>query len=1281
MKCLIIIIKLFLLLFFIASCSDKNSILSTKIEKDPGLLKVLNTSGFIGATVAGTSLDHVITIKSQGGLSIEDLSVTITTSDPIGFKGGSFPGSGGTCKTSLNSGSTCTIVLLYEPQDTNSHLATLNFSYKDAFSSSTLQHQVSADSNPILSFEYGTLYDFGNKFIGSSTDLKIKISNTGKVIAENITVNNLAAPFSFKGGAYPGIGGNCGIRVAPGEFCELVVNYSPLNNGEHIQDINLTYLNTGRTENNNLNLIAWGFTQAELSISDPTGHNFGTVASGHPHEKVFTITHSGGDVTATGLGVQNLSSPFGFKGGSYPGTGGTCTLVLSKDTASCTIVVVLQSLTSGTWSNSFTLSYFNGSSPITITRSLGGVTKLRPTLSISPTGTTDYGVVKLNTNTIKTLTVQYESGELAATLSGLNNNPLSTPFSYTGGTYPGTGGTCTTTLSAGSCTIKVSYAPTSRSSSTLNTYFSYHDQIETKTLPVISFQGKTEGEMTASGGAFGNVVNGQTKDVSLTINASQGSALSLISVNSISGPPFQFVGGSFPGTGSTCTTSLSAGASCFLKLRFSSTIDGLNSGSLTLNYFNGAETKALIIDLSGTITPAANLSMTDTSYGTISVNSTLEKTITITNSSTKEATGFSIFSMPIGFSFKNGNFPGTGGTCNTSFSSSCRIVIVFNPTSATDYSGTIKFKYDDGTGTTQYVFSTLTGTGENTSNLFLSRFDTVSFNSLTFYVGQTADLSFTLFHGGSATPATISSTILEPATDFTLLSNTCGSALSNGASCSMSVRFAPSSSGTKNSALKVFYNNGTERTVTRLLTGVASNPAILSFSPSSYDFGARSTDATYNQTFSVTNIGNINATIVTNILSGTGFTASGSTCSSTIAIGASCTITGKFTPVSATLYSGSIGLRYWNVFKYVDGYIPLNGSGTPTSILTFGSGTYDFGDIIQTQSSTRTITVTHSGPVPANNLSMSALSAPYSYKGGSYPGTGGTCTNSISSGSCTIVVDFSPTTTGVKNQALTLSYNNGTLDRNISTNLTGESLAQAIISISETNPFNMGTTNLNNTIYKSFTLTNGGGVPGTTLSGEYDPGVFSFKDNLFPGTGGSCTSSLNPGSSCTIVVGFRPTEAMVYNSNLKINYYDGLRSQTELKTLTGTGSNSLKTDFYLSSFSDEVKESRLTQSFPVGDLNGNQSIDKLHSRSTLISAVDEKLGKVIFQTTQHLLPDLIEGLSGYRLKRDINRDGFRDLILSIHKKEHDSLDLEGYVIRCARSGRILEFYLPTNNDL
>ena len=42
----------------------------------------------------------------------------------------------------------------------------------------------------------------------------------------------------------------------------------------------------------------------------------------------------------------------------------------------------------------------------------------------------------------------------------MNGSGLSAPFSYKGGTYPGTGGTCAATLAAaGTCTVVVTYAP------------------------------------------------------------------------------------------------------------------------------------------------------------------------------------------------------------------------------------------------------------------------------------------------------------------------------------------------------------------------------------------------------------------------------------------------------------------------------------------------------------------------------------------------------------------------------------------------------------------------------------------------------------------------------------------------------------------------------------------------------------------------------------------------------------------------------------------------------
>jgi hypothetical protein len=71
------------------------------------------------------------------------------------------------------------------------------------------------------------------------------------------------------------------------------------------------------------------------------------------------------------------STEFTFLGGTYPGTGGTCTDSLKAD-ETCTVVIAFSSATAGTYSAAFTLSYFNGLN--TMSESL--------TLSVNATETT-----------------------------------------------------------------------------------------------------------------------------------------------------------------------------------------------------------------------------------------------------------------------------------------------------------------------------------------------------------------------------------------------------------------------------------------------------------------------------------------------------------------------------------------------------------------------------------------------------------------------------------------------------------------------------------------------------------------------------------------------------------------------------------------------------------------------------------------------------------------------------------------------------------------------------
>jgi hypothetical protein len=56
------------------------------------------------------------------------------------------------------------------------------------------------------------------------------------------------------------------------------------------------------------------------------------------------------------------------------------------------------------------------------------------------------------------------------------------------------------------------------------------------------------------------------------------------------------------------------------------------------------------------------------------------------------------------------------------------------------------------------------------------------------------------------------------------------------------------------------------------------------------------------------------------------------------------------------------------------------------------------------------ITLTNTGEEAAADLSETGLEAPFSIKGGTFPGTGGTCTGSLAGGaSCQIVVEYAPT--------------------------------------------------------------------------------------------------------------------------------------------------------------------------------------------------------------------------------------------------------------------------------
>lgn len=90
----------------------------------------------------------------------------------------------------------------------------------------------------------------------------------------------------------------------------------------------------------------------------------------------------------------------------------------------------------------------------------------------------------------------------------------------------------------------------------------------------------------------------------------------------------------------------------------------------------------------------------------------------------------------------------------------------------------------------------------------------------------------------------------------------------------------------------------------------------------------------------------------------------------------------------------------------------------------------EFSGIVKNTMATATITVTNQGSGTATGFGAStgySASAFFDYAGGAYPGTGGTCSTSLAaSASCTIVVAYTPVTSGQQSLDFDLQYYSGT---------------------------------------------------------------------------------------------------------------------------------------------------------------------------------------------------------------------------------------------------------------
>jgi hypothetical protein len=167
--------------------------------------------------------------------------------------------------------------------------------------------------------------------------------------------------------------------------------------------------------------------------------------------------------------------------------------------------------------------------------------------------------------------------------------------------------------------------------------------------------------------------------------------------------------------------------------------------------------------------------------------------------------------------------------------------------------------------------------------------------------------------------------------DFSQTS-TCGSSIAAGGSCTVSVTFAPTATGSRTGTLTVSAG-GVTNAVSLSGTGTSSGggSATLSASPTSVAFGSEAVGSTTAaQKITVTNTGSAAASI-SSISTGAPF-AQTSTCGTSIAAGGSCTVSVTFTPTAADGASASLTVASNATNPSLT--VPLTGTGT-----SGGSGT------------------------------------------------------------------------------------------------------------------------------------------------------------------------------------------------------------------------------------------------------------------------------------------------------------------------------------------------------
>ena len=338
---------------------------------------------------------------------------------------------------------------------------------------------------------------------------------------------------------------------------------------------------------------------------------------------------------------------------------------------------------------------------------------------------------------------------------------------------------------------------------------------------------------------------------------------------------------------------------------------------------------------------------------------------------------------------------------------SCAISVVFAPTQVGSQSGMLTVS---DALRTQSV--TLSGTGLQAPVLSVSPAQ-ISFGVQP--VGSQSALStLQVTNSGGAPMANIGLQIAGPAaSSFSVGSNTCGSTLAAGATCSVQVTFSPTIAGGCTATLVVSSSTMGVDAVQVPVSGTGLAVSGLDITPAQLAFAQTQIgQSSAPQTATISNLSSIAATGLTLALSGP-FSVTQNACGSILAAGASCTTQIVFTPAANGTSTGSLTVSS-NAFAS-PAVLALTGTGGAAGSLQIQPALLNFGSAaVGAVSAVQSVTITNSGSVTFTDLGVAVS--------GAFQISASTCVAALApSSACTVSVTFVPTVAGQQSGSLTVS--------------------------------------------------------------------------------------------------------------------------------------------------------------------------------------------------------------------------------------------------------------------